>query len=86
MYITYYFISIPKTEDTKQKWLAVIGKDYNKSLKICSDHFKTSQLNFKWNKQNQLQISVKNGAVPSKEKFYHDETVFNTRCKIFDLK
>ncbi|XP_011866727.1 PREDICTED: THAP domain-containing protein 1-like isoform X5 [Vollenhovia emeryi] len=62
------FHTIPRSEDLRAKWIAVIGKNVSNYSKVCSDHFKPSFFQYKINKLNNIQRHLIKGAIPTAEK------------------
>lgn len=75
LYLTYnvciiietFFSSIPRSEELRAKWIAVIGKNVSNYSKVCSDHFKPNFFKYKINKPNKIQRHLIKGAIPTEE-------------------
>ena len=59
---------MPKSEEIRAKWAAVIKKNLTKYTKVCCDHFKNDDLFYKVSKNGQIKRHIKYGSVPVHEK------------------
>ncbi|XP_067203502.1 uncharacterized protein [Linepithema humile] len=62
------FHTIPRSEELRAKWIAVIGKHVSNYSKVCNDHFKPNDFQYKTNKLGQIQRHLIKGAIPTVEK------------------
>ncbi|XP_029173346.1 uncharacterized protein LOC114942198 isoform X2 [Nylanderia fulva] len=67
-FIKICFSSIPRSQEFKEKWIAVIGRNVSKHSKVCSDHFEPHFFHYKINKHGNIQRHLIIGAIPTVEK------------------
>ncbi|EFN69448.1 hypothetical protein EAG_12433 [Camponotus floridanus] len=73
------FHTIPRSEELRAKWIAVIGRNVPNYSKVCSDHFKPNFFQYKINRKlNKIQRHLIEGAIPT-EKFQEFQDLHGAR-------
>lgn len=60
------FHTIPRSEELRAQWIAVIGRNVPNYSKVWSDHFKPNCFQYKINRKlNKIQGNLIKGAIPT---------------------